>query len=66
MIHNVYQHTAYIKWPTPQAQIDWVDQEVNLEQWLDQYIGPGNWRREVDTIAFKQARDKTLFLLAFS
>lgn len=72
--HN-FEHIARAPWPIPQPQIDWVDQIVILENWLDNRIGPHlerwAWARNQEheswqaCVAFKYAKHKTLFLLTW-
>jgi hypothetical protein len=34
------QHYVEAMWPTPQPQIDWLDQVITVEQWLIKTLGP--------------------------
>ena len=72
-----FQHIAVAPWPQlSQHQGDWVNQMNELESWLNRYCGPhyAEWayaqQRHLDywqaCIAFKQARNKTLFLLTWT
>lgn len=73
--HN-FEHLAQVPWPQfNHFQLDWVQAMDSLEQWLERHIGPHNqeWayaHQRYDYwcahIAFRQARSKTLFLLAWT
>ena len=62
-------------WPIPQAQIDWVDSLIVMENWLDTHIGPHYkrwaWATVQDhetweaCVAFKYDKHRTLFLLTW-
>lgn len=74
--HN-FSYVARVPWPWVRTgQQDWIDSMFTLEQWLDSYVGPHSvewaYSRQCDleywqaNIAFKQERNKTLFLLMWS
>lgn len=64
----MFNYIAQGSWPEPQPQIDWVDQVESMESWLNSNIGAEQWRwvktpTAQCTVAFKQSKHKTLFLL---
>ncbi len=73
-----FEHIAKVPWPVIIAndQLDWVQAVDTMEQWLIRYIGKpdSEWMYSTGTshdywqacVAFRQARDKTLFLLQWS
>ena len=74
-----FEHIAYATWPTivtTDEQLDWISAVDCMEAWLNQYIGHhySTWAYHNGTsidywqacIAFKYAKHKTLFLLAWS
>lgn len=66
------KYQATVKWPKTQPQIDWIDRVTILENWLTTFIGVEHldwgWvNHTIDaTVAFKNERNKTLFLLTWS
>lgn len=63
----VYPYLAARPWQAdPNQTVDWVEAVADVELWLDQCIGQGNWCYEQDSIAFKRAEAKTLFLLRWN
>lgn len=75
--HN-FEHIAQAPWPHiyHNWQQDWVDAIATLEEWLNQYVGGhySHWAYAQQQnqeywhacIAFRLARDKTLFLLKWT
>ena len=75
--HHDFAYIAQAPWPRhDELQLDWVDTMEELEVWLNQYVGAQGvewaysqqqdhdyWR---SCIAFRQAKNKTLFLLQWS
>ena len=74
--HHNFEHIARARWPRPQAQIDWVDNVITMELWLNQYVGEHlkRWAWATDRehnsweacVAFKWHKHKTLFLLTWA
>ena len=72
-----FSYIATVPWPSLAiGQQDWINSMTQLEQWLDHYIGQHavEWaysrQRDLEywqaSIAFRQERSKTLFLLMWS
>ena len=74
-----YHDFAYIAtapWPNYDSQLDWVDNVITLEQWLEQYVGEhyvrwawatnSNHTTTEACVAFKWDKHRTLFLLAWA
>jgi len=75
--YHSFDHIAVAPWPRLlDQQLDWVDAMAELEFWLNRYCGPhwAEWAYAQQQsndywhacIAFKRARSKTLFLLAWT
>lgn len=74
--YHEFEYIARAPWPTPQPQLDWIDQVATMEYWLEHYIGEHYkrwaWATEQNhepwqaCVAFKWAKHKTLFLLTWS
>ena len=76
--YHTFEHIALAPWPIDprEYQQDWINSVDILEQWLNRYVGShySEWafgqNREQEywhaCVAFKQARNKTLFLLTWS
>jgi hypothetical protein len=73
-----FEHVATAHWPIVLCddQLDWVQSVDTMEAWLNRFVGHhySYWAYHNGTsmdywlacIAFKRARDKTLFLLTWS
>lgn len=76
--YHTFEHSAIVPWPVDPRhyQKDWIDSIDMIESWLEQYVGDHwvKWAYSTAVeqeywqacIAFKQARDCTLFLLTWS
>lgn len=74
--HSGFIYVATVNYPIPQPQIDWVDQVIILESWLESCVGPRleRWAyHHTETqmpwqacIAFRAESDLTLFLLRWA
>lgn len=70
----MFKYVAQVNWPRPQPQLDWIDQVIAMENWLNLHVGDGRWlwaQESIDNpgqacIAFKYAKHKTLFLINYS
>jgi len=78
-IQPYFPHIAVAPWPKlsgPSLQIDWVDSVLELESWLERFVGPHYSRWAYATtqeqeywqacVAFALARDRTMFVLKWS
>lgn len=71
-----FEYIARAPWPNYDSQIDWVDNVITLEQWLEQYVGQHYkrwaWATEQNhepwqaCVAFKWDKHRTLFLLKWA
>jgi hypothetical protein len=74
-----FEHIATAHWPTvltEHEQLDWISSVECMEVWLNRYVGShySDWAYHNGTsydywqacIAFKWAKHKTLFLLAWT
>lgn len=74
-----YHDFAFIgkcRWPLNSLQLDWVNNVIVLETWLEQYVGPHytRWAWATDQeheswqacVAFKYDKHRTLFLLRWT
>lgn len=74
--YHSFEYIARAPWPNYDSQLDWVDNVVTLEDWLERYVGEHYkrwaWATERDhnsweaCVAFKWAKHKTLFLLTWA
>jgi len=67
----VYPYVGSVPWPISQPQVDWVDQLVFMEHWLNDNVGLNNWEwinniPAQASVAFRLDRDRTLFLLRWT
>lgn len=69
----MFVYTAQGSWPKPQAQMDWVDSVIVIEQWLTTNIGINNedwvWIKGPPNkicVAFTKDKYRTLFLLTWA
>ena len=40
MEETLFPHSVIVSWPIPQPQIDFVDQIITVEGWLESNMGP--------------------------
>ena len=74
-LHN-FEYIAEVSWPQgTELQLDWITSMMTLTQWLEQYVGPhySHWAWHTNqtsvyasTVAFRWARDRTLFVLRWA
>jgi hypothetical protein len=74
-LHN-FEYIAEVAWPQgTELQLDWVKSMTTLTEWLEQYVGPhySHWAWHTNqtsvyasTVAFRWARDRTLFVLRWA
>jgi hypothetical protein len=76
--YHFFEYKAIVPWPKYPFlyQQDWIDAIDTIESWLNHYCGSHwvNWAYATDQeqqyweacIAFRRARDRTLFLLTWS
>lgn len=67
----MYPIYVQARWPIPQIQIDWIDQEISVAAWLDTTLGVTAWEwaegpREFICIRVQTARHATLVKLHFT
>lgn len=73
--YHDFEYIARAPWPNYDSQLDWVENVITLETWLEQYVGEHYkrwaWATERDhnsweaCVAFRWDKHKTLFLLAW-
>jgi hypothetical protein len=71
-----FEYIARAPWPNYDSQLDWVDNVIVLETWLNQYVGEHwvRWAWATDRehtsseacVAFRWDKHRTLFLLTWS
>jgi len=62
----MFAHTVHVPWSNAPGQNDWINYIISIDAWLDQYVGHGNWEYTTNTIAFRLAKHKTMFILYWS